>query len=183
MLVSRQCNNRQESVGRAQEPAFGTTDILRLNAGADTNARRGSVSQDGDHQTAKFSVRDGTDLCRMNRDAVATLFKALERLGLVELATPGSFSRKVRHAAEWRLTTDICDATGAVPFKAFMRWRPRLARFTVPPLPRRIYSSHRPCFFRGGEWIANDGHSATAADGFSVAIARAHEGALEVYSF
>jgi hypothetical protein len=130
-----------------------------------------------------FSVRDGTDLCRMNRDAVATLFKALERLGLVELATPGSFSRKVRHAAEWRLTTDICDATGAVPFKAFMRWRPRLARFTVPPLPRRIYSSHRPCFFRGGEWIANDGHSATAADGFSVAIARAHEGALEVYSF
>lgn len=71
-----------------------------------------------------FSVRDGADLCRMNRDTVAVSFKALESLGFVELATPGSFSRKVRHAAEWRLTTDICDATGAVPSKAFMRWRP-----------------------------------------------------------
>lgn len=71
-----------------------------------------------------LSVRDGADLCRMNRDTVASSFKALESLGFVELATPGSFSRKVRHAAEWRLTTDICDATGAVPSKAFMRWRP-----------------------------------------------------------
>ena len=74
-----------------------------------------------------LSVREGAELCRMNRDTVSKGFKALEEKGFLETVTPGGFSRKVRHSTEWRLTTDRCDVTGQPPSKAFMRWRPTVA--------------------------------------------------------
>lgn len=82
-----------------------------------------------------LSVRDGADLCRINRDTVGKSFKLLEGLGFIELVTPGSFTLKVRHAAEWRLTSETCNATGALPSKAFMQWPrkpPSQIQNTVP---------------------------------------------------
>jgi hypothetical protein len=47
------------------------------------------------------------------------------------LAVPGGFSRKLRHAAEWRITYLKCDRTGARPTNAFKTWRPEIQN-TVP---------------------------------------------------
>jgi hypothetical protein len=56
-----------------------------------------------------------------------TAVRSLERLvelGFLEQAQAGAFDYKVRHATEWRLTQYRCDRTGALPSKAFMKWRP-----------------------------------------------------------
>lgn len=73
------------------------------------------------------SARDAASRCNVNKDTAARGLRRLEELGFIELATPGGFSRKVRHAAEWRLTSDRCDVTGAMASKAFMRWKPETA--------------------------------------------------------
>ncbi|MGO4841263.1 hypothetical protein AB4144_54305, partial [Rhizobiaceae sp. 2RAB30] len=49
----------------------------------------------------------------------------LVAMGFVEVTERGAFSRKIRHAAEYRLTEHKCDRTGQLPSKAFMRWRPK----------------------------------------------------------
>jgi hypothetical protein len=74
--------------------------------------------------TLALSVRDAADRCRINKNTASKALLALQAAGFVELVTPGGFSRKVRHAAEWRLTIERCDKTNAAPSKAFMRWRP-----------------------------------------------------------
>lgn len=55
----------------------------------------------------------------------------LQDRGFIECVTPGAFSRKIRHAAEWRLTHLVCDASGRLPGKPFMRWRPTEKQNTV----------------------------------------------------
>jgi DNA-binding IclR family transcriptional regulator len=72
-----------------------------------------------------LSVREAAELCRMNRDTAAKSFRKLEETGFIEMVTPGGFTRKDRHSTEWRLTTDLCDVTGAAASKAFQRWRPK----------------------------------------------------------
>ena len=71
-----------------------------------------------------LSVREAAELCRMNRDTAARSLRRLEEAGFIEMVTPGGFTRKDRHSTEWRLTTDLCDVTGAPASKAFQRWRP-----------------------------------------------------------
>lgn len=71
-----------------------------------------------------FSVRDAAAECRLAKDTAARAFAELVEKGFLELAQPGAFSFKTRHAAEWRLTALPCDRTGAPASKAFMRWRP-----------------------------------------------------------
>lgn len=71
-----------------------------------------------------LSVRDAAQRCRVNKDTAAKALAELQAAGFVECVTPGGFTRKVRHATEWRLTGERCDKTGALPSKAFMRWRP-----------------------------------------------------------
>lgn len=71
-----------------------------------------------------LSVRDGAERCRLNKDTVTRVIGELCEKGFVEVAVPGAFSCKVRHAAEYRLTVERCDRTGTPPSKAFMKWRP-----------------------------------------------------------
>lgn len=73
-----------------------------------------------------LSVRDAVKACRITKDTAGRAFHALEDRGFIERAVPGGFSRKVRHATEWRLTHRKCDRTGASGTRAFMRWRPPL---------------------------------------------------------
>lgn len=70
-----------------------------------------------------LSVRDAAERCRINKDTATRALDELQRLGFLECAVAGGFSRKVRHASEWRLTVARCDRTGARETKAFMRWR------------------------------------------------------------
>ena len=69
-----------------------------------------------------FSVRDAAKECRISKNTAAHAFKALVRTGFIEIKTPGGFSRKVRHAAEWLLTEYRDDVSNELPKKAFMRW-------------------------------------------------------------
>lgn len=71
-----------------------------------------------------YSVREAASDCRINKDTAARALADLQDKGFLECATPGGFTRKIRHATEWRLSDERCDATGALPSKAFMRWRP-----------------------------------------------------------
>lgn len=71
-----------------------------------------------------LSVRDAADRCNINKDTAGKCFHRLEKLGFLDLVTPGGFTRKVRHAAEWRLTQHRCDKSGAPPSKRFQSWRP-----------------------------------------------------------
>jgi len=84
-----------------------------------------------------LSVRDAAERCKINKDTAAKALAALQGAGFVECVIPGGFSRKVRHATEWRLTGERCDKTGALPSKAFMRWRP------PPPSQCRTRSQSR----------------------------------------
>jgi hypothetical protein len=72
------------------------------------------------------SVRQLAELANINKDTAGKCLGRLVDLGFVECATPGGFSRKTPHAAEWRLTQYKCDRTGAMGTKAFLRWRPEM---------------------------------------------------------
>ena len=71
-----------------------------------------------------FSVREAASEVRIAKDTAGRAFAKLVERGFLELAQPGAFTFKARHAAEWRLTALPCDRTGAPASKAFMRWRP-----------------------------------------------------------
>jgi len=100
--------------------------------------------------TLALSVRDAAERCRINKDTANKALATLETLGFTECATPGGFSRKARHATEWRLTLWRCDKTGALPSKAFMKrrepvreektrshLRPRRSPETGPSIPEQ----------------------------------------------
>ncbi len=70
------------------------------------------------------SVRQIAERANVNKDTASKCLATLQARGFIECALPGGFTRKIRHAAEWRLTLYKCDLTHAPPLKAFMRWRP-----------------------------------------------------------
>lgn len=78
-----------------------------------------------------LSARDAAGLCNINKDTATQAFRQLIEHGFLECVTPGGFSRKVRHATEWRLTQYRCDVTGQMAAKTFVRWRPEIQN-TVP---------------------------------------------------
>jgi hypothetical protein len=71
-----------------------------------------------------LSARDAARLCNINKDTAGRAFRELIDHGFIECVTPGGFSRKVRHATEWRLTVHRCDVRDELPTKDFMRWSP-----------------------------------------------------------
>lgn len=83
-----------------------------------------------------LSARTAAERCRINKDTACRALQELQDLGFIVCAMRGGFSRKVRHASEWRLTTEKCDRTGETATKAFMRWRPE-------PTPQRNSRSEK----------------------------------------
>jgi hypothetical protein len=59
------------------------------------------------------SARDLAAECRLNKDTAVRALKELQEARFLILVTQGGFSRKVRHAAEYRLVWMPCDVTGA----------------------------------------------------------------------
>ena len=79
-----------------------------------------------------LSVRDAAREANVAKDTSARALLTLVERGFTECVTPGGFSRKTPHAAEWRLTAYRCDVTATLPSKAFVRWRPDPAKVAVP---------------------------------------------------
>lgn len=81
----------------------------------------------GNNGTLALSARDAAERCNISKNTVTKAFASLVDKGFLEIATQGGFSRKTRHASEWRLTAWQCNRTGALPSKGFMKWRPETA--------------------------------------------------------
>jgi hypothetical protein len=69
-----------------------------------------------------LSVRQASERCNINKDTAGRAFKRLEEIGFIDCVTPGGFSRKIRHATEWRLTLAPCNLTGQPATKRFMSY-------------------------------------------------------------
>jgi hypothetical protein len=71
-----------------------------------------------------YSVRQASAEAVISRDTAHRALDLLQRRGFIVLMTKGAFSRKARHATEWRLTEYPCDVTGsALATKEFTRWQ------------------------------------------------------------
>lgn len=70
------------------------------------------------------SVRSLAERCRIAPGTACKALGELQASGFIECVTPGGFTRKTRHASEWRLTWVSCNLTNALPQKPFMRWQP-----------------------------------------------------------
>ncbi len=85
-----------------------------------------------------YSVREAAESLHIGKTTAADALLVLQQRGFVVPTTKGAFSRKVRHATEWRLTEFPCDVTHALPSKEFAKWSPeiqntvRLQTSTVP---------------------------------------------------
>jgi hypothetical protein len=71
-----------------------------------------------------IGVRRAGTLAGVHKDTAAKSMRRLQDLGFIEQTQAGHFDYKLSHAATWRLTDFRCDQTGALPSKAFMKWRP-----------------------------------------------------------
>jgi hypothetical protein len=71
-----------------------------------------------------FSVRHAAASCNIATNTAKRSFDELVEKGFIARVTPGGFSRKTRHATEWRLTERPCNITNAPPSKEFAGWRP-----------------------------------------------------------
>jgi predicted transcriptional regulator len=69
------------------------------------------------------SVRDLASECLIDKNTVTASLNDLIERGLIERTQEGSFSCKIRLAAEYRLTSYRCDRTGEKATNAFRQWR------------------------------------------------------------
>ena len=67
-----------------------------------------------------FSHREARKALRIGARKVASAFGALQDRGFLILRAKGSFDLKVRHAAEWEITTEACDNETAK--KLYKEW-------------------------------------------------------------
>ncbi|MCP5091457.1 MAG: helix-turn-helix domain-containing protein, partial [Gammaproteobacteria bacterium] len=71
------------------------------------------------------SVRQLADTANCDKNTVGRALKELVEKGFIERVTPGGFSRKNRHATEWRLSEYECHLTNQPATKTFTRWQPK----------------------------------------------------------
>jgi DNA-binding transcriptional regulator YhcF (GntR family) len=77
-----------------------------------------------------YSVRDAAKSVKIGKSTVAKAIRQLQDRGFIVEVTKGAFSRKVRHATEWRLTEFSCDITDALATREYLHW-PQIQN-TVP---------------------------------------------------
>ncbi len=73
-----------------------------------------------------YAVRDAAKSLRIGLATAARAIKELQDHGFIVAVTKGAFSRKVRHATEWRLTEFCCDVTNAMPTRDYEQWSPEI---------------------------------------------------------
>jgi hypothetical protein len=70
-----------------------------------------------------FSVREAAKALKVGKTTAATAFDDLRERGFIFPETKGAFSRKFRHATEWRLTEFPSDVSSAWATKDYQDWR------------------------------------------------------------
>lgn len=85
-----------------------------------------------------MSARMLAEGINVSKDTAARKIHILIECGFIERVKQASFTMKVRHAAEYRLTAFSCDVSGAHASKSFMRGQPKI-QITVRP--RRPYGT------------------------------------------
>jgi helix-turn-helix protein len=72
--------------------------------------------------TISLSVREIADNLKIGKTTASMAIKGLVEKGFIVVMKKGAFSRKCRHATEWRLTEYPCHVTGARASREYMRW-------------------------------------------------------------
>lgn len=81
----------------------------------------------------------------VHKATAARALKVLTQRGFIEVVVPAGFSCKLKRAAEYRLTAFKCDVTGALPSKAFMKWRLDETRTRLREEPNPVaWEAHEP---------------------------------------
>jgi DNA-binding MarR family transcriptional regulator len=111
-----------QSLGAVERSIY--TEISRRYGGQGTNNGR-----------IPYSVREAADALRIGKSTAARALAALEERGFIVATRKGHFDRKVKHASEWRLTEYVCDVSGEMPTKEFMRWQSVPATHSHKPVP------------------------------------------------
>lgn len=84
-----------------------------------------------------YSARQAADDLHIGKDTANRALRVLQDRGFIVCVTKGAFSRKNRHATEWRLTEFDCDVTRELATKDFTRWSPATPVPVVVPLAPR----------------------------------------------
>jgi hypothetical protein len=71
-----------------------------------------------------YSVREGAHDLNISKTTAAKGFAELQDRGFIQAVTMGAFSRKNRHATEWRLTAHGSDISQDFATKEYERWQP-----------------------------------------------------------
>jgi hypothetical protein len=71
-----------------------------------------------------YSIRTAAKNLHIGTSTAKRALDVLQERGFIVCMTKGAFSLKARHATEWRLTEFVCDVSGDLPTKEFIRWRP-----------------------------------------------------------
>ncbi|HZR36244.1 MAG TPA: MarR family transcriptional regulator [Nevskia sp.] len=86
------------------------------------------------------SVRQLRDELKISTATASRALQRLEDHGFIVVMEKGSFTRKIRHATQYRLTEFGCDVTNTLATKDFSRWR----KSTVSQLKQSV-SLVKPC--------------------------------------
>ena len=71
-----------------------------------------------------FSVREAAKALKVGKTRAALAIDHLRERGFIVPETKGAFSRKNRHAAEWRLTEFSSDVSNLWATREFEQWLP-----------------------------------------------------------
>jgi DNA-binding transcriptional regulator YhcF (GntR family) len=88
-----------------------------------------------------YSVRDAAKTLKIGKSTAARALKQLQERGFIVAITKGAFSRKLKHATEWRLTEFPCDITHDLATKEFARWSPEIQKAVPMGGPNDTYTS------------------------------------------
>ena len=84
---------------------------------------RDTQAKDRTTDAIAYSIREAAESLRIGKSTAARSLQALQERGFVVAMTKGAFSRKIRHATEWRLTEFQCDVSGQSATKEFVYWK------------------------------------------------------------
>ena len=79
-----------------------------------------------------YSVREAAKALKVGKTTAAAAFDHLQERGFIAPETKGAFSRKVRHATEWRLTEFASDLNNDFATRDYQQWRSPKIQNAVP---------------------------------------------------
>jgi hypothetical protein len=85
-----------------------------------------------------YSVRAAAEELKIGLATASRALADLQDRGFIVPKKRGAFTLQVRHASEWRLTDLVCNVTGDLPTRDFMRWTPDKNKIRYPQRKRTV---------------------------------------------